>query len=113
MPRVAVDVLNVPVCSLCLSAAFSSSLTSAADSQDVSAAHNRVSARAFPVAGLLGRHMQPLQWLPGSSSSRSAVQQAALQRLPQRAEHAGVVQKSGSSSGRHLKATLQSHPSQL
>jgi hypothetical protein len=44
------------------------------------------------VAGLLGRHMQPLQRLPGSSSSSisSAVQQADLRRLQQRAEHAVV-----------------------
>lgn len=44
------------------------------------------------MAGLLGRHMQPLQRLPGSSSTSisSAVQRAALWRLQQRAEHAGV-----------------------
>jgi hypothetical protein len=73
----------------CVGAAFSSSLTSAADSQDVAAAQNRVSARVFPMAGLLGRRMQPLQLLPGSSSI-SAVQRAALRRLQQRAQHAGL-----------------------
>lgn len=54
-------------------------------------AQNKVFARVFPVAGLLGRDMQPLQRLPGSSSSiSSAVLQAALRRTQQRAQHAGV-----------------------
>jgi hypothetical protein len=75
---------------LCLSAAFSSSLTSATHPQDVASAHIKVSARMFTLAGLLGKQMQPLQALPGSSSMSSAVLQAALRRTQQRAQHAGV-----------------------
>jgi uncharacterized protein YbjQ (UPF0145 family) len=75
---------------LCLSAAFSSSLTSAADPQDVAVAQSKVFARVFSVAGLLGRQMQPLQHLPDAISISSAAQRAALQRLQQRAQHAGA-----------------------
>ena len=75
---------------LCLSAAFSSSLTSATDSQDMAVAQSKVSAILFSVAGLLGRQMQPLQHLPDSINISSASQRAALQRLQQRAQHAGV-----------------------
>jgi hypothetical protein len=60
--------------------------------QDVAAAHSKVSARVFPLAGLLGRQLQPLQRLPGSinSSISSAAQRAALRRLQHRAQQAGV-----------------------
>jgi hypothetical protein len=79
-----------PSAPLCLSAAFSSSLTSATDSQDMAVAQSKVSAILFSVAGLLGRQMQPLQHLPDSINISSASQRAALQRLQQRAQHAGV-----------------------
>jgi hypothetical protein len=65
----------------CVCAAFSSSLTSGSDPQDVTAAQNRVSERVFPMSVGLGRHLQPLQRLPGSSSSSSgsiAVQSSRL-----------------------------------
>jgi hypothetical protein len=42
------------------------------------------------MAGLLGKRLQPLQPLPGSSSISSAALCAALRRLKQRAQHAGV-----------------------
>lgn len=53
-------------------------------------AQSKVSAILFSVAGLLGRQMQPLQHLPDSINISSASQRAALQRLQQRAQHAGV-----------------------
>jgi hypothetical protein len=77
----------------CVGAAFSSSITSAADPQDVAAAHSRVYLGVFAMAGLLGKRMQPFQVLPGNSSSNSSSspeQHAALRRMQQRAQHAGV-----------------------
>jgi uncharacterized protein YbjQ (UPF0145 family) len=58
----------------------------------VIATQSKVHAQVFHLAGLLRKDMQPLQLLPSSNSNSisSPTQQAALRRLQQRAEHAGV-----------------------